>query len=110
MQGFRIGFAVAGGLVCSAQAIGQMPSRSGPDYPAESLRAGHEGTVGFTVVVNERGRAESCEVTSSSGWPDLDAGACRTLKLHARFNPATDETGKKVKSTFSSKIKYKIPR
>ena len=83
--------------------------RTTSDYPAAALREGRQGTSWFTVEVNEEGRAETCVITRSSGWKDLDDAACENIRRRARFNPATDANGKPVRSTFASKVHWVIP-
>src|SRR6185369_12526666 len=42
------------------------------DYPSRALREEREGTTGFRVTVGPDGRVTDCQITSSSGSPDLD--------------------------------------
>ena len=79
------------------------------DYPLVAMRAGHEGTAAFEVVVDEQGRAQSCRIVQSSGWPELDEATCRVVQRRARFNPARDAQGNPVKSTYSGKIRWRLP-
>ncbi|MEA1013276.1 energy transducer TonB [Sphingosinicella sp. LY1275] len=57
-------------------------------YPAASLKAGEQGTVGFEVALNRDGKIESCRVTSSSGFPRLDEATCDMIVRTARFRPS----------------------
>jgi periplasmic protein TonB len=57
-------------------------------YPAASLKAGEQGTVGFEVALNRDGKIESCLVTSSSGFPRLDEATCDMIVRTARFRPS----------------------
>jgi TonB family protein len=57
-------------------------------YPAASLKAGEQGTVGFEVGLNRDGKIESCVVTSSSGFPRLDEATCDMIVRTARFGPS----------------------
>ena len=79
------------------------------DYPVSALEAGLEGTVSITAVIGKDGRPESCSVTHSSGWTDLDRSACNQIMLRARFEPATDANGKPIKGKYSGKIRFVIP-
>jgi outer membrane biosynthesis protein TonB len=45
-------------------------------YPKEALRKRHEVTLTFTVDVTADGKAESCPVIGSIGWPELDKATC----------------------------------
>lgn len=51
----------------------------------------------FRLVVDEEGRAAECTLLESAGNVDL-AGACRTLRSRARYEPARDRSGRPVKS------------
>ena len=66
------------------------------------------GTLSFTLLVDERGRAQECAVDQSSGSRDFDADTCRALIRNARFEPATDSNGNARQSTFSSNVKFAI--
>lgn len=52
---------------------GQLIFRS---YPAESLRLGEQGIVGYQITMFKDGNIRSCKVTASSGFPRLDAATC----------------------------------
>lgn len=80
------------------------------EYPAGPLRNGDEGTTGFRVVVGSNGRVLECEVTRSSGFAALDRAVCPLVTRRARFAAATDESGAKVVGTYSSSVKWQIPR
>jgi periplasmic protein TonB len=58
-----------------------------PRYPAESRRAGEQGTVMLRVLVSREGAAVRVELERSSGSPHLDAAARETVKAW-RFTPA----------------------
>ena len=96
-------------FVCAA--IGSMASaqssQANTAYPAGAYSENREGIVGVKVIVNEEGRAESCSVTRSSGWQDLDDAACASMKTRALLRPAY-ENGKPVKSTYSTTIVYRM--
>lgn len=78
------------------------------DYPAADARQHHEGTVGFTLLVDENGRATRCDITASSGYPGLDNGACFLLMRRARFDPARDASGKAVASAFPGRFTWHL--
>ena len=80
------------------------------DYPSRALREEREGTTGFRLTVGPDGRAQSCEVTSSSGSPDLDSATCDNLRRRARFNPATDGEGNPTTGSYSSRTRWIIPK
>lgn len=80
------------------------------DYPPEALRAGHEGTVGFTLAVGADGVPQGCTITQSSGDVALDGATCALLAQRARFSPAKDATGSAVVGRYSSRVMWKIPK
>ncbi|MEP7223269.1 MAG: TonB family protein [Novosphingobium sp.] len=80
------------------------------DYPSQALREEREGTTRFRVSVGADGRVTDCQVTGSSGSPDLDATACAKIKQRARFNPAMDGEGQPTTGTFASAVRWVIPK
>ena len=80
------------------------------DYPSRALREEREGVTRFTVQVSPEGRVTDCTVTGSSGSPDLDEAACRSISRRARFNPATNGEGEKVAGTYSNSVRWQIPK
>jgi periplasmic protein TonB len=80
------------------------------DYPARALREEREGTTRFRVTVGPDGRVTDCQVTGSSGSPDLDEAACKNITRRARFTPATDGEGNPTGGTYSNAIRWVIPR
>jgi protein TonB len=80
------------------------------DYPSRALREERAGTTGFRVTVTPDGRAGSCDITSSSGSPDLDQATCSNVLRRARFNPAMDGEGKPTTGSYSGRIRWVIPK
>lgn len=80
------------------------------DYPPRALREEREGRVHFKVTVGTDGRVTSCEITTSSGSPDLDEATCTNVRRRARFTPATDGNGSLIEGEFSSSVNWFIPR
>ena len=80
------------------------------DYPSRALREERAGTTGFRVTVGTDGRVTDCQITSSSGHPDLDEATCTNVKRRARFNPATDENGQPTTGSYSNRVRWVIPR
>lgn len=80
------------------------------DYPSRALREEREGTTGFRLTVDAGGRVTNCEITSSSGSPDLDQATCDNLRRRARFNPATDGEGQPTSGSYSSRTRWVIPK
>lgn len=79
-------------------------------YPWEALRKGHQGTATFVVEVNEAGRADSCRISVSSGWPELDEATCSEIMKRARFKPAIDGQGKPTRGTYTNSVRWVLPR
>lgn len=80
------------------------------DYPSRALREEREGTTGFRLSVGPDGKVTDCQVTSSSGSPDLDAATCDNLRRRARFTPGTDGDGNPTASSYSSRTRWVIPK
>ncbi|MCW1431550.1 energy transducer TonB [Novosphingobium sp. JCM 18896] len=80
------------------------------DYPSRDLREGNQGTTRFTLAIDANGRVQNCTVIASSGHPGLDQATCEKVSRRAQFEPATDGEGKRVPSTYTSAIRWQIPR
>ncbi len=78
------------------------------DYPTRAMREERQGTTGFRLTVSPDGRPTSCDITSSSGSPDLDSTACSLLMRRAKFSPALED-GKPVSGSWSSRFRWVIP-
>jgi protein TonB len=79
------------------------------DYPPGALRDGKQGRVVASWTINEQGRVDSCNVTSSSGVPELDDQTCKLIVRRARYTPAKDAGGNPVKQTDSRTFRWQIP-
>jgi TonB family protein len=79
------------------------------DYPAFALSEGREGVVGFSLTIGLDGRVKTCNITSSSGSPDLDSTACTLIAQRARFTPATNEQGKAQTGRYANRVRWQIP-
>jgi len=51
-----------------------------------------------------------CQVTRSSGSPDLDQATCDNIRRRARFNPATDGDGNPTTGSYASTMRWVIPK
>jgi protein TonB len=80
------------------------------DYPARALQQEREGTTGFRVTVGPDGRVQSCSVTSSSGHADLDDATCKNIQRRGRFDPALDASGNPTTGSWSSRVRWQIPK
>ena len=58
-----------------------------PDYPESARREGQEGRVLLRVLVDDRGRIKSVEISNSSGSDALDRAAAEAIRRW-RFHPA----------------------
>mgnify|MGYP002148087180 CR=1 FL=1 len=56
------------------------------------------------------GRVTSCDITSSSGSPDLDEATCSNVTRRARFTPAMDGEGNPTSGSYSNGIRWVIPK
>lgn len=79
------------------------------DYPTRALREERAGVTGFRVTCTPEGRVGSCQITSSSGSPDLDEATCSNVTRRARFNPATDGEGQPTSGSYTGRIRWVIP-
>jgi protein TonB len=66
--------------VVTAPQIDPRRGLSEPMYPAESIRAGHTGTVVLSIYVLEDGRIGDVRLDTSSGYPKLDEAAMREAR------------------------------
>lgn len=83
----------------------------GPDdYPASAVASDKEGATTVALQLDETGRPSACTISASSGSADLDDRTCSLLVARARFNPARDQDGKAVASTYSQRVAWRIPR
>jgi len=80
------------------------------DYPSRALREEREGVTGFRVTVGPDGRVTDCQITSSSGSPDLDQTACEKIRQRARFTPASDGEGNPTSGSYSNRVRWVIPK
>lgn len=80
------------------------------DYPPGAMRDGRQGTTRISWTINTVGRVENCQVTSSSGSPDLDQAACALLTRRGRYSPAKDQSGNPISSTSSRSIRWQVPK
>lgn len=80
------------------------------DYPAADLRAEHEGITKFELIIGADGKVQSCRIIASSGWTSLDNAACAKLIKRGKFAAATDAGGAAVPGTYSSAVRWTIPK
>lgn len=80
------------------------------DYPPGAMREGREGVSRISWTVNTAGRVENCQVTSSSGTPELDDTACRLVTRRGKYSPAKDQNGNPISTTQSRAVRWQIPK
>ena len=80
------------------------------DYPSRALREEREGTTRFRVSIGPDGRVTDCQITGSSGSPDLDDAACKNITRRARFTPATDGNGQPTSGSYANSVRWVIPK
>lgn len=80
------------------------------DYPSRALNDKREGSTGYRLSIGIDGKVTDCQVTSSSGSPDLDEATCKYIRSRARFNPATDGEGQPTTGSFPGRVRWVIPK
>jgi protein TonB len=75
-------------------------------YPDSSRRAGEQGRALVKVCVTAAGKLDNAEVTTTSGFPDLDGAAIKYAKA-MKFKAATSE-GKPVESCSNLPVKFEL--
>jgi TonB family protein len=74
----------------------------GEDYPDEAFQREQEGKAEYQLLVDEKGGVAGCDLLAQSGVPALDAMGCLVITKRARFSPAVDKTGKRVRSVVTT--------
>lgn len=78
------------------------------DYPADAIRLGQQGTVGFRVFVSTDGKPMDCAIYESSGSAPLDNQTCHIMRTRAKFEPARDKTGKALAAPVVGRIRWQL--
>lgn len=79
------------------------------DYPEAVLRKNRDGTVGYRLLISDKGVPTGCEIFHSTGWKELDIRTCAVLIVRARFKPALDTLGKPTAGTYIGRATWSIP-
>lgn len=74
-------------------------------WPSRGFREG-QGVLRYTLLVNEDGRAEECDIEASTGSRRFDKRACKLLLERARFEPARGANGEAVKARFTASVRF----
>lgn len=77
-----------------------------PLYPAESRKAGEQGTVLLSVLVAEDGRPAGVQIQKGSGYARLDEAAVAAVKRW-RFKPAV-AGGRKVAARVEVPVRFRL--
>lgn len=72
------------------------------DYPVEALRRQPQGTTQYLLLIDDKGAVTRCDVAVPSGMVTLDSTGCQVIQERARFRPAIDVQGKKVRGVWTS--------
>jgi protein TonB len=80
------------------------------DYPTRALQLGQEGVTGFHLSLGSDGKVTNCEITKSSGSAELDKTTCDLMRRRARFNPAMDSDGNPTSGSYTSSVRWQIPK
>lgn len=103
--------------LAEAQTVGKPSPRGDPaswvrksDYPLVAINQRMQGVTSFVLDVNEKGVVTHCTITGSSGYAVLDESTCNIFMTRGKFNPARDEHGAAVKSTWRTNFHWDLPR
>jgi protein TonB len=80
------------------------------DYRTSWIAREMTGTARFRLSVGANGRVESCAVTTSSGYPELDKATCALVAQRARFEPARDGNGAAVAGSYANAVRWELPQ
>ena len=70
------------------------------DFPIEAWQKNQEGTVGYSVEVDAKGKPITCKVTKSSDSETLDAAICPIVMGRGEFRPAMAGREEPVAGTY----------
>lgn len=70
------------------EAVANFETCKRPEYPAESIKQNHTGTVSLGFLIGKNGMVKESKVTQSSGHAALD-DAAHTALTKCKFKPAT---------------------
>jgi protein TonB len=77
-----------------------------PKYPAAARKAGWEGAVVVSILVDETGRAAAVTIRESSRYDSLDEAAVEAVKKW-RFSPAR-RNGEPVASMHTVRVRFRL--
>lgn len=74
-------------------------------WPSRGFREG-QGVLRYTLLVDEEGRAQDCDVEATTGSRKFDRRACQLLEERARFEPARGSDGKAIEARFTASVRF----
>ena len=80
------------------------------DYKSSWSRRELTGVASFTLDIAANGTVTGCRVTRSTGHAELDEATCKLVQRRARFEPARGSNGEPVAGSFSSSVRWQLPR
>ncbi|NVD45697.1 energy transducer TonB [Qipengyuania atrilutea] len=80
------------------------------DYKSAWIRREMVGTARFRLDIAANGRVDNCTITSSTGHATLDAATCELVTKRARFDAAKGTDGKATAGSYSSAVRWELPR
>lgn len=72
------------------------------DYPSEAVADGVEGSVQYTLLIDEKGSVVGCDPIMTSGAPLLELMGCQVIVARAKFTPGKDSAGRPVRQTVTT--------
>ncbi|MDQ2877802.1 MAG: energy transducer TonB [Pseudomonadota bacterium] len=110
---WAIGVLVAGQAAASSKSAGLRGNPGmffGPgSYPAEAIRLQQQGRVVTRLAIDSSGKVMACTVQESSGAPSLDQRTCEIALEKVVFDPARDDKGNPISSTYILPVRWILP-
>lgn len=79
------------------------------NYPSKMLDEEQSAIVEFRVDVDEKGKPTGCHIQDSTRPKEFDNAVCLPLMRKAKFHPATDASGKPIRSFWKSSVSFRVP-
>jgi len=78
------------------------------NYPSGSVERGEEGVAVIALNVGRDGLVKKCEITSSSGYADLDEATCRLMLEKAKFDVSAFTDAVEIPN-FKHRVRWSAP-
>lgn len=78
------------------------------NYPSGSVERGEEGVAVIALNVGRDGLVKKCEITSTSGYTDLDDATCRLMLEKAKFDVSAFTDAVEIPS-FKHRVRWSAP-